>query len=340
MPVNRNALIRYKTIDICLANPYKRWTLEMLINECSDALYEYEGIENGVSRRTIQADIQIMRSDKLGYNAPIEVYEKKYYKYTNPDYSITHMPLSHQDLDKLKEVTDILRQFKGFSHFQELTGMVQKIEDKVNSERTNTEPIIDIDKNEELKGIEFLDFIYHAILEKKVLTVNYQSFNAREPGDIIFHAYLLKEYNNRWFMVGKTSSNDSVRTLALDRICGLQVNTKVDYIENSDFSAKTYYKDVVGVTVKNENIQDIHIFVDNNNAPYVITKPLHHSQKVLKRTSDGIEIQIKVIPNFELERLILGFGESMQVIAPDRLKKRMQRKFIRAINNYQALNET
>ena len=43
MPVNRNALIRYKTIDNCLRNPYRRWTLEDLVDACSDALYEYEG---------------------------------------------------------------------------------------------------------------------------------------------------------------------------------------------------------------------------------------------------------------------------------------------------------
>ena len=41
MPVNRNALIRYKTIDNCLRNPYRRWTLEDLVDACSDALYEY-----------------------------------------------------------------------------------------------------------------------------------------------------------------------------------------------------------------------------------------------------------------------------------------------------------
>ena len=53
-----------------------------LIEACSDALYEYEGKDVNVSKRTVQLDIQLMRSDKLGYNAPIEVYNKKYYRYT------------------------------------------------------------------------------------------------------------------------------------------------------------------------------------------------------------------------------------------------------------------
>ena len=77
MPVNKNALIRYKTIDNCLNNHYRRWTLEDLVEACSDALYDCEGIRKGVSTRTVQADIQMMRSDKLGYNAPIEVYDQR-----------------------------------------------------------------------------------------------------------------------------------------------------------------------------------------------------------------------------------------------------------------------
>lgn len=71
MPANKNALIQYKTIDNCLRNHYRRWTLEDLVNACSEALYDMEGIHKGGSVRTIQGDIQIMRSDKLGYNAPI-----------------------------------------------------------------------------------------------------------------------------------------------------------------------------------------------------------------------------------------------------------------------------
>ena len=73
MAINKNALIRYKTIDACLQRRNRKWTLENLVDACSDALYEYEGIHKGVSLRTVQLDIQMMRSEKLGYNAPIMV---------------------------------------------------------------------------------------------------------------------------------------------------------------------------------------------------------------------------------------------------------------------------
>ena len=168
MPANKSALIRYKTIDQCLQNKYRRWTLEDLILACSEALMEYEGISEGISKRTIQLDIQIMRSDKLGYNAPIIVIDRKYYSYEDPDYSITNIPLTEKDLNKLTEITQILKQFKGFSHFRELSGMIQKLEDKIHSEKTRQAPVVDIERNENLKGLEHLDTLYQAILQKQV----------------------------------------------------------------------------------------------------------------------------------------------------------------------------
>ena len=92
----------YKTIDNCLINRYRRWTLDDLVDACSDALYDMEGITKGVCARTVQNDLQIMRSDKLGYNAPIEVYDKIYYRYADPGYSITEMPLSLDDCKLLR----------------------------------------------------------------------------------------------------------------------------------------------------------------------------------------------------------------------------------------------
>ena len=108
MPANKNALIRYKVIDRCLRNRYRRWSIEDLVDACSDALYDMEGIRKGISLRTVQGDIQIMRSDKLGYNAPIEVYDQHYYRYSDPQYSISSIPLSEDDFLLLKKAVELL----------------------------------------------------------------------------------------------------------------------------------------------------------------------------------------------------------------------------------------
>ena len=132
MPVNKNALIRYKTIDNCLRNRYRRWTLDDLVEACSNALYDMEGITKGVCARTAQMDIQIMRSDKLGYNAPIEVYDRIYYKYADPDYSITEMPLSIEDCKLIKRAIILLESKKDTDN-EDTINVLNKIQNRLKS---------------------------------------------------------------------------------------------------------------------------------------------------------------------------------------------------------------
>ncbi|MDP3314393.1 hypothetical protein [Lutibacter sp.] len=105
MPVNLNALLRYKTLDACLRNRQIKCTIDLLIDKCSETLSESVGINIGISERTIRNDIRIMRSDILDFNAPI-VFENGYYKYSNNDYSIFDRPI--QEMDLLKDVQSVL----------------------------------------------------------------------------------------------------------------------------------------------------------------------------------------------------------------------------------------
>lgn len=334
MALNKNALIRYKTIDKCLQNSYRQWTLEDLIEACSDALYEYEGRDVNVSKRTVQLDIQMMRSDKLGYNAPIVVYDKKFYRYEDEDYSITDIPLNENDMNVLTETVEMLKQFKDFSLFSELGGIIQRLEDKVYTEKTHRSSIIHLDKNENLKGLHWLDELYQAIQKKIVLKVEYKSFKATESNVITFHPYMLKEFNNRWFLIGMGNKNRGVVNLALDRIIALDYDFAISYQEH-DFDADEFYKDVVGVTVGRGRPSVVKLWIDSHNAPYVVTKPIHHSQRLVKEHEDGsIEITFLVKPNFELERLLLGFGESIEVLKPENLRNRIAVKLGNAANKY------
>lgn len=335
MPVNRNALIRYKTIDTCLRNKYRRWTLEDLIDACSDALYEYEGIDKGISKRTIQMDIQMMRSEKLGYNAPIVVYDNKYYKYEDEEYSITNTPLSEQDLKTMSEAVEVLRQFKGFSYFSEMGDIVSRLEDHVTSAKQKTSPVIDFEKNESLKGLNYLDTIYHAIVNKQVLNVKYRSFKARSANTFIFYPYLLKEYRNRWFVFGRRQGN--LINLALDRIHDIEITEKERFVENNLFDPETFFDDLVGVTknigMKAENVR---FWVDKQNAPYVATKPFHKSQQLIETQEDGSVIfKLNVVINQELQREFLGFADTIKVLSPQSLVDFMAWKFRLAKERYQ-----
>ncbi|MHB1177251.1 MAG: hypothetical protein ACYCZO_02860 [Daejeonella sp.] len=89
MPVNLDALIRYHTIDNCLQNQFRKWTWEDLSKACFSAM---DNLRNRpekctVSKRTIENDIRIMRSEFLGYNAPITC-KNSFYSYSDKEYSI------------------------------------------------------------------------------------------------------------------------------------------------------------------------------------------------------------------------------------------------------------
>jgi predicted DNA-binding transcriptional regulator YafY len=333
MASNKNALIRYKTIDKCLQNRYRKCTLNDLIDACSDALYEYEGKQTNVSKRTIQLDIQTMRSDKLGYNAPIMVVDKKYYTYEDPKYSIMNLPISSQDLEKLSETVSFLSQFKGFSHFNQLQEVIQKLEDHIYAEQTKNQPVIDFEKNENLKGIHFLDELHKYIINKKTIRITYQSFKTRNPNTFDFSPYLLKEFRNRWFVIGRRKANRPLENLALDRIINIQKNDNSFTPNNIDLEA--YYKVAIGVTINpNLKTQKIQLFVSHKFAPYIETKPLHFSQKTIERKYFGIIIQLDVQHNFELEKDILAFGEEVRVISPPELKRKIYNRLKKAVEFY------
>lgn len=320
MAANKNALIRYKTIDQCLRNTLKKWTLDDLINVCSDTLYEYEGKGINVSKRTIQLDIQMMRSDKLGYNAPIEVYERKYYRYTVEGYSIMNIPVTENDIKIMNGAIQVLRQFKDFSLFKEMDGVLQRLEDSVYSSQENNKPIIHLEKNEQLKGLHFIDVLYGAIQKKKVIKITYQSFKAKEAADRIVHPQLIKEYNNRWFLLAFVRGKDI--TLALDRMSAIETIDEIKYIDYN-IDGDKFYRDVIGATVINSRPQRIQFWIEKKHAPYIITKPFHRSQRLIEETEDGVIFNIFVKINFELERMLLGYGDIIEILKPPKLRRRI-----------------
>lgn len=336
MPVSRNALIRYKTIDNCLRNRFRKWTLDNLIDACADVLAEYEGNSNGISRRTIQLDIQNMRSDKLGYNAPIVVYDHKYYTYEDPNYSITNTPISEHDMKQMNEAVNILKQLSGFSQFGELEQIVNRLDAHVSTICHNTAPVIFFDKNDSLKGLEHLPFLHQSILAKKVLAITYKSFNAHLPEVFNFSPYILKEYNNRWFLIGKKNTTNLMLNLALDRIQKVQTNETAQFEENTMVDFSTYYNDVIGVTKGlNTKPANVHFWVSAKHTPYIQTKPLHRSQELLKLYADGsADFKMKVCLNYELERVILGFGDGIIVKSPRILVRRLKERIENCFNNY------
>lgn len=335
MPVNKNALIRYKTIDNCLRNKYRRWTLEDLVEKCSEVLYEMEGIKKGVSVRTIQGDIQMMRSDKLGYNAPIEVYEQKYYRYSDKDYSITQMPLTQNDFELMQEAVDMLRELKDFKQFNAISDIVSRLQENLAITKHNKRPIIHFDNVKDLKGIELLNPLYNYISHKQTIKITYQSFSSNKLIEYILFPYLLKEFRNRWFIYGSRAEDMQLYNLALDRIITIEP-IDIPFQENPCFDSEHFFDDIIGVSKDiNDKPKEITFLATAEQSKYIKTKPIHSSQKILNHNPDGSCIfSINVIENFELYSMFLSYGSGIKILSPKEIARRMKRKATELYDTY------
>lgn len=338
MPVSKHALIRYKTIDKCLQNRFRKWSLEDLVEACAAALYEYEGV-GSVSKRTVQLDLQNMRSDKLGYNAPIVVIDKRFYTYEEKDYSITNIPLSEGDLGTMKEVLNVLKQFKGFGYFQEMQEMVAKLEGKILSSNGEQREIIELDTNHRLPGLEWIDSLVKAIQKRVVLDIHYQSFKAKTPSVMKVNPYRLKEFRNRWFLLCSIHGEEKEMILALDRMKYVYENTRLPF-QDAFFDADNYFKPCVGVTRSLRDKPETVIFrVSNQHAPYIISKPIHDSQETLEEDERGATLSIHVIHNFELEKELLSFGDGITVLSPKRIRKTIEKRLRIGLEHYENITK-
>lgn len=213
MPLNRNTLMRIKTIDACLQRRQRRWTIEDLRQACEDALYEYEGIDS-VSLRTVQRDIELMRGDKLGYFAPIVVRDRKYYEYEDPDYSITHKPLSKEDIAELSSAIDIIRHYQGFQVMGGQEDILARMQDQVHAQESRQQ-VVYIETNKQLKGLQFLSPLYDLIVKKVPIAVDYHSFKSRRDTRFYISPYLLKEFNK---IIGGSSLGIATRCAMCKRL--------------------------------------------------------------------------------------------------------------------------
>lgn len=339
MPVNKNALIRYKTIDNCLRNRYRRWTLQDLVYACSDALYELEGIKKGVSVRSVQSDIQMMRSDKLGYNAPIEVYERKYYRYADPEYSIADMQISQNDYEVMQEAVDMLRQLEDFEQFTEISDVINRLQDKLAITKNNRKPIIHFDSMPHLKGLQLLNPLYNYIAHKQTLRIMYQSFSSQNPREYILYPYLLKEFRNRWFLFGCQSTDMKLCDLPLDRIASIEPCDE-PFQENPDFDSEHFFDDVIGVSKNlHDKPQPVKFWVSRELSQYILTKPIHSSQRLVERNSeDGSCIfQIDVVINIEMYSVFMTYGPGIKIISPQNAVTYMRDKLRKAAALYDAV---
>jgi predicted DNA-binding transcriptional regulator YafY len=335
MAINKNAYLRYQVLDRCFRNPGRMYFIEDLIEACSTAMLELDQFSTGVKRRQLMMDFRFMESPQ-GWSIPLERIsfgKRKFYRYTDLNFSINNQLLNEQDLNQVRSALSIFSRIKGIPHFEWMNEIIARLEQTLHLTPWQQD-FISFESNEYLTGIEHLGVLFDAISFKKVILIDYKAFKSAQPESWEIHPYYLKQHNNRWFLFGHCSSANKILTLALDRILGIK-ETKIKYLENTSVDFSEYFEDIIGVS-RPENISPIKIELrfTPSQAPYVLTKPLHGSQKKVSMDESGLVISVKVIPNHELEQLLLSFGDNVEVLSPGEFRVHISERLTAAVKQY------
>lgn len=219
--------------------------------------------------------------------------------------------------------------------------LYSKIIDVLGLRNSKKKALVQTEIMPKLKGLKMLGPLKKHVEGRHTLRISYKSFKAEKSSEFVFYPYLLKEYRNRWFLVGSKKNDSSVINLALDRLVSFEVAPEIPFRNNPKFDKDSFYDDVIGVTKGiNSQSHELLIWANPRKTNYLITKPIHLSQKMMRRNEDGSSIfYLKVIINYELYSMLLSSGTDIRVIYPPKVVDRMRIIYQRALSIYDNNNE-
>ena len=332
MPNTKNATIRYQALDKCFRDFRHRYYIEDLVDACAKAVYDFTG-NDSVSRRTVLADIAFMESPE-GWDIPLARHKdgkRVYYRYEYEDFSINNNDLTDDEIAQLGVVISTLSRYRTLPSYGWIEETITNLKYRFGFNATQ-ESVIGFEHNERLKGIGFLSKVIDAATNHQTLSVSYRSFNGTTE-DWIIYPYYVKQYNSRWFLFGWNEKYDAISNIPLDRIIRLQ-SLDLPFRENADIDFEKYFDDIVGVTVPESDVSKTKIRLQfaRDRFPYIVSKPIHHSQTILDE--DKCIVKIDVIPNNELDTLLLSFGPQVIILSPQWYRDRMADKIKENLKNY------
>ena len=350
MPVNKDAMARYRIIDRMLADPHKDYTTkdieQAVARECPH-----------VSLRMIQKDISALETDPFCKKILRGRGGRGTVRYEDQSTPLFYQELTSDEEEIFREALGSLGQFEGLENFKWLENLKKRL-DMPN--KKNVRPAISFAKNDILQIPDnLLGQLYSAIARKKVISFGYRRFQdqAQSFSRVTVYPYQLRQYNNRWFLLCNPIGNakypfnpEQIYNYALDRMDG-----KVEYVEGMPYidtpvDIDARFDEIVGVTyMKDAKLQDIYFAVKPSSVNYIRTKMIHSSQDEVNIETERDFIRryptlkdckfffISCRPNRELFALLASYGPDVIIIEPTEIRKEIRRMLQEAADNYNNL---
>lgn len=332
MATNKNAQLRYQVLDRCFSDFRRKYTIEDLMEEVNETLYDLTGRE--ICLRQIREDIKYMR-DRVSYDAPIVAYpfdgKRCYYRYSDCEFSIFKNELSIDELSKLRSTIEMLGRYRGAPGNAWLEEVISSLEYRFGVKPMN-EKLISFDQNHQLKGLEYLSDIIDATISHKTINITYRPYNKAEINCVV-HPYYVKSYNGRWFVFGLQEGRNRVSNMALDRIEMLSLS-EIPFKKNVYVDFENYFNDIIGVTIPNDDVkpETITLRFSQQRFPYIVSKPIHPSQHIVDESNCIIEFTVR--PTKELTQQMFSFIPDVEVLSPEWYRQEICAKIKENLKKY------
>lgn len=342
MPINKNAFIRYQYLDTLLSDRHHLYDIHELTDKVNSLLYN-DGFPE-VTQRCIEKDINTLEA--APFDAPIERINKsgkRCIRYNRLSFSIFTKKMSDEERNLLCEILNTIGQFDGLNNFRWLDDFKDRL--KLEERRK----IICFSNNPFLENSNLLGSLFDFISNQVVISLSYHTFSDRTTKNIVFHPYLLKQYNERWFLIGAEDKSKHVLIFAIDRIENINSVPEKKYYECTE-DLNERFEDIVGVTLyEDQPIEHVIFWVSKISVDYVITKPIHGSQIQYKgkkakelqnkypNLKGGTFFSIDCVFNYELIRELCSYGKELLVLSPSHIQEVIFDRIREMIDSYSSL---
>ena len=188
-------------------------------------------------------------------------------------------------------------------------------------------------------GQTFLEDVMKAMKQGKVLEITYKSYWREHESTFRVAPYCVKLFRQRWYLVGNSVNEGKIRIYSLDRFLEAKL-TDEPFEYPKDFCPEVYFEGCFGI-IREEccPLETVKLKVSPNQANYLRSLPLHHTQKELERTTDYSIFSVEVRPSFDFRQELLWNGDAIQVLEPLWLRQEMAKTVQRMRDNYKTENK-
>ena len=170
---------------------------------------------------------------------------------------------------------------------------------------------------------QFLTTVIQAIRDNRKLKVRYQGYRMNEERTFELEPYFIREFKRRWYLYGHKDYDKDYKPhmYALDRMLEIEVLPDTFKLPEG-LDAKAWFQSLYGVRKYDDmKSQQVLLKVYGKQVRYFRSLPLHSSQEEIETHRDHSIFAYNLTPDYDFKQDILSFGDTVEVLAPNELRK-------------------